>query len=290
VDGATITLEYWSDTHMLYRDDLNQLEVWYRGVGDGSSASTDGSNAVIFARQVSTDGRTWSGREILHVDPGAGTVSPAVTWDADNMRYIIWMCTGKSYIADADAKNWDNGAFNSEFSAGLRVGGGTSITRWHWDVIKTDIGWEMVFCDSVNSKSIQYQWSPDGKGFSDPIPICQVNEVYEISDHGFYRPSLMKINGYYYVFHSMMDGSGRCGISLAYSSEPNNLYSLKGIDASFQRYFNVPTRMSSWMPLGTTFYDQNLKKVLYCFNSGGSGSNPAQYADSAGNIYSQPIV
>lgn len=276
-DGTFVS--YWSDTHLVYRADLNRLECWYRGVQDQTTGKF-AQNAVLICRRTSTDGKNWNVREILYtVANSANFVSPAVYWDATNSLYRIWVANNGGYwTADGvTAQTW------TKVGNTISLDGGASFTTWHWDVIVTDIGYEMVYCTNTADTNIYYRTSTDGLKWTAPITIAQTTATYGIDSGGLYRPSIHKINGYYYILHSTIDIRGVRGVTLSYSTKPNDIYSLKGIDSYHEKFMAKPTKKSKWMRQGTIFFEKNLNKPIMCITEGTSTID-ATYVDMIGNV------
>lgn len=277
------TVSYWSDTHMVYRQDTNTLECWYRGVQDGTTPQFSATgNKVLICRRTTTDGKTWTPRQIVYTfNSNANQVSPSVNWDNTNAKYRIWFMNGGGYwTADTNASNWTR--------VGDLIGldaSHPSFTTWHGDVIITDIGYEMVYCTNTADTNVYYRSSTDGLKWSAPITIAQINQTYGIDSGGLYRPAIHKINGYYYVLHSTIDINGVRGITLSYSTKSGDIYSLRGIDSYHEKFMAKPSRMAKWMRKGTLFFDSNLNKPLMCFAEGTS-TNDATYVDMTGASYS----
>ena len=78
--------EYFSDTHLVYRDDTKTLECWYR---KAISQPVSNQGEVIY-RRTTKDGKTWTAPEELYRQMGnnGSVLSPAVIWDGS--KYRIW--------------------------------------------------------------------------------------------------------------------------------------------------------------------------------------------------------
>ena len=81
--------DYFSDPHLVYREDTGTLEVWYRLT---RGAETGLPTNII--RKTATDGTTWSAREEMVV-PKLFTSSdfmrsPSIIWDNTEKVYRAW--------------------------------------------------------------------------------------------------------------------------------------------------------------------------------------------------------
>lgn len=282
-DLSDMSVSYWSDTHLIYRPDLNRLEVWYRGVQEVGKVGAWTSNSVFIARRTTTDGVNWTPREIIHNLSGSGFVSHSAIWDSVNNKYQVWVAgSGGGYFeVDASGTTWTR-IGNVTF---WKPDGTTFETVWHWDVIKTDVGYECVFMNQGDHKyDIVHYTSEDGMNFRNKQIIVHADGVSGIDKGGFYRPALMKFNGIYYLTYSiLMDELDRCGITLSIASRQNDILSLKGIDASHQLLMARHTRKSKWASEGTIIFDRTLNKTIVC-TSQGTATVDAEWRDMNGTI------
>lgn len=100
--------DYMSDPCLVYRDDLNRLECWYR-----ISYAQENFKTLIL-RKYTTDGVNWSDREVM-VDTSEYHMirSQAMRWDNLAKKYRMWYTGGESgsvvsYNESLDGKVWDN--------------------------------------------------------------------------------------------------------------------------------------------------------------------------------------
>ncbi|HDR7872383.1 TPA: hypothetical protein QCY10_000130 [Bacillus mobilis] len=252
------TQSYWSDTHLVYRPDLNRLECWYRGV-------VNAGPVVSIVRKVSTDGVNWSNREIMETRQNTGGfLSHAIIWDSVIKKYRIWVFGGgQGYYETPDGKAWSK-------IADLRYDiSGVDMPIWHADVEKTDIGYEMVVQPTTNDcQTIDHYISDDGITWREKKALMRKNDIFGIDAGGFYRPCMFKKDGIYYVFVSTISKDGVRGITLSIAAKPNNILSLQGIDADHLQYMNVPTRKPRGGRKGQIVFDQSLGKAIICITGG----------------------
>lgn len=264
-DGA---VTYWSDTHLVYRSDLNRIECWYRGYRQGT-------NDIIIARKTTTNGIAWSAREVLYTYPGGGFLSHAVMWETDKYKAWVFGTGGGYYEISADGLTWTKIANLSYDTTGI------TFPIWHADVEKTDIGYEMVVQPVTNDcPTIDHYTSIDGIKWSNKKSLMRKNDIGGLDAGGFYRACLLKLNGIYYVFTSTISKEGERGITLSIATKSNNILSLKGIDASYLLQMNVPTKKPKGGKKGQIVFDQTLNKAIICT----TGGRYAVWKDFSGNV------
>ena len=204
------SVNYMSDTHLVYNNNTKELEIWYRQVLNGER----------IYRRTSTDGVIWKEREQLqYFNSGLITnaLSPTVIFEDD--KYKIWVATGHpngivKYYESLDGYNW-------EFIAS------TNLIAWHLDIIKTDVGYEAIISDSQPGSTISYSKSVDGITWTDKeqLLISPIGDKWDSSR--LYRASFIKNNGTYYVYYTGVYNNN-WGIGLSVSTIKNDIQSIKG--------------------------------------------------------------
>ena len=259
--GAT---GYWSDTNLLYNPDKDRLECFYRGIG----ASATGENNIC--RKTSSDGITWSDRETIFTFTQGSYVSQSVIYE--NGKYTMYFCRPGYIYESTDGINWTKTGTLSFFP--------TNYSFWHQDIIKTDIGYELVGMESVglNTRIIHFT-STDGIIFRDGKEIVKVLDNNKYGIKGFYKPALVKENGIYYLFLSINWTNGTNGMSLAISDKLNDITSIKGIDQNYIPYMSKYTRKGLSGFEGQIVFDTELNKMVYCKK----GGRKAIWVDFNGN-------
>lgn len=209
---------YNSDTHLVYNDDTSELECWYRFVGDSSQTPRE---ETIY-RQTSSDGVTWSTKEVVVSDTSGSItkyLSPAVIYD--NGQYLIWCVSGTAFndgidFYTAPANDISNWTYVRTFRFSINDDGVT-VKPWHIDVIKDGAQYIMLLMcrngTSVNNNkcSLFVTTSSDNTTYSTP------NKVVEGSsnnwDKWMYRSSIVKIGNNYRIYYS----AGTGGTTTIYS-------------------------------------------------------------------------
>lgn len=209
---------YMSDPHLVYNDDTKLLEIWYR------QALTYLKTEVIY-RKTSLDGVNWNEREEMYRFTGtedgyagySNILSPCIIYD--NHKYKIWAGSGNpkgylKYYETIDGFNWQLKAT-------------TNLEGWHFDIIKTEDGYECFISDTQPGKSISYSKSIDGINWDKKIQLLTVGEMGKWDSSRLYRATALKLNNIYYVFYTGVCGNV-WGIGLSISSKKNDITSLKG--------------------------------------------------------------
>ena len=143
--------DYMSDPHIVYRDDLDRIECWYR-----ITYATD-SNHTYILRKYSTDGVHWSEREIIYdcIDNGTNEMirSQAVIWEDNKYKFLYTDRSEKVKYGE-----WD-GSSNWTFNA-CTISDNKSI--WHLDFGKnpTDNSYYMIAYSKKDS-DVKYYRSDD---------------------------------------------------------------------------------------------------------------------------------
>lgn len=209
---------YMSDPHLVYNDDTKLLEIWYR------QALTSLKTEVIY-RRTSLDGVNWNKREEMYRFTGtedgyagySNILSPCIIYE--NHKYKIWAGSGNpkgylKYYETLDGFNW-------------QLKAKTNLEGWHFDVIKTDLGYECFISDTVMGKTISYSISKDGINWSPKKIIITSPNTKSWDSDKLYRTTAVKIDGTYYIYYTGVNSS-IWGIGLSISNKKNDITSLKG--------------------------------------------------------------
>lgn len=210
---------YNSDPHLVYNSDTNELECYYRFVNDKE-------DKVIVYRRTTKDGINWTPKEEILKSQRSKKdyVSFAIIYN-DGL-YEMWYVDKNNtltYENSTDGKTYDNRKRIklNYFNPGLKT--------WHLDVIKTDIGYEMITVAFENwsgraSMSLYYTVSNDNENWKVAQAIIKPSNI-SWDNGGLYRSTFIKIDGIYYVYYSGISKDGARGIGLSYGED---IYNLKG--------------------------------------------------------------
>ena len=212
--------KYNSDSHIVMNEDLNRLECYWRYVNDEK-------NEVIIYRKHTTDGVHWSNKEEVVVSKNRKKkdyVSPAIIYNKGT--YQIWYIdqdNSLKYAEAKDGKQWEDiKTIPIEYPKKLK--------SWHLDVIKTDLGYEMVMMAFKDWKargiaSLYYSSSKDNNTWSKCTEIIKpTTGGYYWDNRGIYRSSLLKKDGIYYVYYGASNIHNIKGIGIMYGKDINNLH------------------------------------------------------------------
>lgn len=213
---------YNSDTHILYNDTLDRLEVFWRTVDDTS-------RNVSLHRKTSIDGRNWSDKEIC-ISGDRQTrdyISPAVIFHEN--KYKMWCVTNGYKIIYSESSTgleWEN-------FIDIHIPMGMSMNIWHLDVIHTDIGYEIVYTAFINGQdrntmTLYHSISEDNVNWQLAKPILKPSRnEFSWDNQGIYRASLMKIDDMYFLFYCASSKKWERGTGLSYGTD---IRQLKGLD------------------------------------------------------------
>lgn len=214
---------YNSDTHLVYREDLNRLECYWRYVDDNS-------DKVIIYRKYTTDGINWSKKESIleSTRSKSDCISPAIIFE-DNIYKLWYVDIGYvvKYRESLDGVNWSEPKkLNIHYNT-------PNMNNWHLDVIHTSNGYEMLMSafkkgQDRNTMDLYYTKSKDNVNWDACKIILKHSKDKSAWDNrGIYRSSLLYQNGMYYVFYSGVSTTEQRGLGISYGTDINNLKGLK---------------------------------------------------------------
>lgn len=200
---------YNSDTHIVYNSSTSKLECWYRYVG----AATQSPREETIYRQTSSDGLTWSAKELVYSNTSgeyAKLLSPSVI--IENSKYCIWVVNNNdSYKIDyyeapvSDVTNWTK-IRSISFSI---TDEGVTVKPWHIDVIKDGSTYViLMMCRNGtgldnNICSLFITTSSDNTTYTTPVRVVKGADNW---DKYMYRSSIVKVESKYRIYYSA--GSG----------------------------------------------------------------------------------
>ena len=223
--------QYNSDTHLVYRKDLDRLECWWRYVNDETGR-------VIIYRKYTSDGVNWCEKEemINWNRKENDCLSPALIYE--NGLYKMWFVDVGyvvKYMESDDGKVWNKQRqLNISYDK-------PNMNNWHLDVIKTNKGYEMLLSSFENGQNrndmdLYYTKSTDNVSWDTCITILKhSNDPLSWDNRGIYRSSFLMKDGLYYVFYSATSTKGTKGIGITYGKDISNL---KGIENNDTYIFN----------------------------------------------------
>ncbi|MEK9199749.1 hypothetical protein [Ureibacillus sp. FSL E2-3493] len=232
---------HMSDTHLVWREDLQRLECWYR-------LNKNGAFEQIL-RKYTTDGATWSEREVMIEVPNATyqILSPAVIYDEN--KYKMWYVSRRNvrYIESVDGVTWSSEVYVPlDFTKAKRYGEtGWTYYPWHLDIVKNNGQYEILAsCGNSNvgltddRAELCHGISVDGMSFSvetimQPTPLNS-NSWDSVK---LYRSSLVFVGDVVKIYYSAYNRNGKWHIGL---SEGSNIKYLVGTIPSDSDSYIIP--------------------------------------------------
>jgi predicted GH43/DUF377 family glycosyl hydrolase len=232
-DWNGITNSFNNDTHLIYRTDLDRLEVWFR-------VSYDDPYEAEVRRKTSLDGINWTATEVLYRGSRTGDdhICPTIVFE-DNKYKMLSVNTVDgdrvlSYVESTDALNWSS-------RVETIVDWGT-LTPWHMDFINVGGKYEMVMQawdvgESNNTSSLYYMESSDLITWTKPTKILSPSALPNAFDNaGIYRSSIVKVDKTYYLFYSALNNTNQRAMALAYGG---NILALKGFSVDIENLSQI---------------------------------------------------
>lgn len=200
---------YNSDTHLLFNEDTQNLELFWRYVN---------SLEVIIYFKKSQNGIIWSKKEIFLTSKNRKKhdyLSPAIIYEKGIYR-IWYISKGKIYYMEKRGKKFTLAKI-------LEVNYDGNYHSWHLDLIynKQKKLYELITCAYIKNmrkiKSLFYSSSKDNISWSKFIFILgPAIGTSKFDSQGIYRSSLLFLKGTYYLFYSAHDIDYNVGIGIMF--------------------------------------------------------------------------
>ncbi|MEG1254583.1 cell wall-binding repeat-containing protein [Clostridium sp.] len=208
---------HYSDITICLVDNI--LEVYFRhnpSRKDGNGANNSENNVYVMK---SKDGLNWTDKELV-LDTNTFSkkydyVSPIVIYD--NNKYKIWFSNYSRDLYYTETTDWKN--FKEVETCNFKDKP-LNFSLWHNDVIKTELGYEVVingYNDNESGKqSLYYTISKDGINFAPLKKMLDVSPEEGAFDNGtLYKSSLVKVEDKYLLYYSAKSKTGMWRIGLA---------------------------------------------------------------------------
>lgn len=237
------------DSHLIYREDLDRLEMWY--LGRLNSSKEEGGPLYCF-RKCSNNLKDWSSFQIVYKFEQFNLVSPSIIWDGK--QYIFWgirrdCCSNGLYrMESSDGVNWSEPACcNINFPKDANL--------WHGSISYENGLYRFVWVGYEGSaaNNIFYSESRDGINFNKVQKIIENNKGWS----RLYRPDLIFSEGKYYCFYGVVRIDGKWLIG---ASSGKEIQELKGI--SLEQIPFDRTRISTTWKLKANWLIQTLKDLF----------------------------
>ena len=171
------------DSQLIYRDDLDRLEMWYLG-RISKNLGGDGETLLLF-RKTSKDGINWSKYQVIREFK---YVSPAIIWDGE--KYCVWGIGFEGqgtkgvfdYFESKDGVNWSDPVH-------CKIGNDSkTLDMWHGNVTYNEKlkCYELVYIPTSNQE-IYYTTSKDKINFDKAKTIVENDGTWT----RLYRPTLL---------------------------------------------------------------------------------------------------
>ena len=215
---------YNSDSHLVYNDDLDRLELFWR--------YTDyDSNYMALYMRYSYDGNEWSESETVFETYNRekdDMLSPALIYDKGT--YKVWYVNAYKVFY----RECTNGAWSSPVDTKMKFADNSFV--WHIDVIETSKGYEMISCACIDKKdrchmSLYYSTATTETNWSVAQEVVKPSADETSWDGGgLYRASFINSNGMYFVLYSGRNDYNDFGTGLLFGKD---MFNLKGTDIDY---------------------------------------------------------
>lgn len=208
------------DPHIVYRKDLDRLEIWYLG-RQAISLGGDGTSLLLM-RKCSKDGIHWGQLEIMSKTK---YLSPSILWDDDKYQmwaigYDLWGTEGTfAYQESSDGIHWSEPVLCSieqKYS---------ELDMWHGAVSKHREIYHFVFIDN-EKQQVLYCTSKNGTEFSEPVVVINNGEYWR----HLYRPALLLEDESITCFYGVVNQENQWYISSSSGAQMNALFGLREQD------------------------------------------------------------
>ena len=232
IDSISSLVGFQSDSELFYNEDTLKLEVWYR---ETINDATPRYESIY--RKTSSDGVTWSVRELLFSNQGTGggnngIMSPTVVYSSG--IYKIWFVDDNERVI----KYYETSVFNSwNFIRDIVISEYDGNRRtWHLNVIVSDLGYEMLIAtrteELYSDQIVYYTKSIDNITYDIPKLLIGKGNVGAWDEMTLYRATFYKKDGIYYIYYSGASVQNEWYIGLTTSKENNNIFSLSSMKNS----------------------------------------------------------
>lgn len=192
--------QYNSDTHLVYRKDINTLECYWRQVDNRTHIDK-------IMKRTTTDGIHWSdAQDVLVSDATIDRIlSPAIIYE--DGKYKMWTVNVKQKYPVLYRESKDGFHWSRPSKIQLKYPS-NKLRSWHLDVIHTHKGYEMLVVafykgHKHREMNLYYTSSKNEHDFKKCITILKPSKKKKAWDNrGIYRSSFFVENGNYYIYYS----------------------------------------------------------------------------------------
>ena len=221
---------YDSDPHLVYRDDLQVLECWYRHVGKYGRPPVE----EVLHRRVSKDGVRWSEDERIcgnYSGRYAMLLSPAILWNG--AEYQLWSVNRENDYRIEYRTGTQAGELKKIRELDLKFeipGDPTHYKPWHIDVIRDNGRYLMLVMCKEEAGSGPRRWdlflaqSEDNVVYSKPELV--LHGTKNGWDNQMYRASIVRVEDEYRIYYSALNNIGKHGMGMTVSDRPGGFRGL----------------------------------------------------------------
>lgn len=230
------------DPHLVYRNDLNQIECWY--LGRLHSTYLEKGPLYVF-RKISKDGINWSDYEIVYRFNEFNLASPSINWTEQGYEFYGIRhdneCIGLYYMKSYDVKNW-----TKLIKCDVPLDSETDM--WHGAIGNVDKKKYFIWTGLTgeNRNKIFKSEMVNETAFINTEVIINNDTKWDY----LYRPCFIYVDGTYYVYYGVIRKDGKWLISL---SKGKSFDSLHGITRNEVKINNESEYIS---------FNSNIKKHI----------------------------
>ncbi len=200
--GGKIYNVYYSDPVLVYNNDDNELECWFR-------YSNKATKEVIIYRKTTKDGITYTDKEIAMSSNHSinDILSPAVIYE--DGKYKIWYVSiknGKNIVLYTETTNLTNFSDPQEISIQYK---NDNLITWHIDVSESNSIYHMLISayevggNPTKGMRLYYSSSLDNKNYDEAEEILVPRVLSkEFDNQTIYKSSLIYDDDKYLVLYS----------------------------------------------------------------------------------------
>lgn len=222
--------QYNSDTHLVYRKDINTLECYWRQVDNRTRIDQ-------ILKRTTKDGIHWSDAQVVLVSDARvdGILSPAILYE--DGKYKMWTVNYRYKYPVLYRESKDGLHWSKPSKIQLKYPS-DKLRSWHLDVIHTKKGYEMLVVAFYKGQrhremNLYYTSSKNEHDFKKCITILKPSGKKKTWDNrGIYRSTFFVEKGNYYIYYSGIGypkgPKSSQGVGLTYGPSVKNIH---GYDA-----------------------------------------------------------
>lgn len=204
---------HFSDPHLVYREDLDSMECWYRYRNKKTKEEK-------FYRRITQFGRNWTKPEVVFncddFNEISLALSPAVLYEDE--KYKMWLVNQDYkivYLERSDCSSWEIKDYIN-----INFDNIEKYTPWHIDVIHAEKGYEMIVAPLYDRKfekmNLYYTKGKNEIEFEPATEIMRPSiDKNAWDNYILYRASFIIYEGEYCIFYSAQNKNNQWHIGLS---------------------------------------------------------------------------